>query len=166
MRLLLDDAPTILSLTARRPQLIISIDEKAHGVREIPGEQGAFEIEIDGTLHRGWRYASGDEVFVRFAGRTFHVLLPRALADSAGVDAREDEIHADMPGILVAVHCAPGQDVRAGDKLVTLESMKLQLTLVAPRDGVVAQVHLPVESVFERGALLVSLQQIHVQSVP
>ena len=160
MRLLLDDAPVTLSLTARRPQLAVSVDEKTHEVREIAGMQGAFEIEIDGSLHRGWRYANGDDVFVRFAGRTFHVLLPRALAGVADVNSREDEIHADMPGVLVAVHCAPGQKVHTGDKLVTIESMKLQLTVVAPRDGVVVEVHLPVESVFERGALLVSLQKL------
>jgi biotin carboxyl carrier protein len=38
-----------------------------------------------------------------------------------------------MPGVVVAVQCESGQAVKTGDKLLTLESMKLQMTIVALR---------------------------------
>jgi biotin carboxyl carrier protein len=68
-----------------------------------------------------------------------------------------DEIRASMPGVVVAVQCESGQAVKTGDKLLTLESMKLQMTIVALRDATVQQVHVTPAAVFERGALLVSL---------
>jgi biotin carboxyl carrier protein len=46
--------------------------------------------------------------------------------------------------------------VAAGDPLVTIESMKLQATLVASREAVVERVHVGLEAAFERGVVLIS----------
>ncbi|NKI96940.1 acetyl-CoA carboxylase biotin carboxylase subunit [Rhizobacter sp. SG703] len=45
-----------------------------------------------------------------------------------------------MPGLLVDVAVAPGQQVRAGERLATIEAMKMENILVATQDGVVAEV--------------------------
>ncbi len=45
-----------------------------------------------------------------------------------------------MPGLLVGLFAEPGQKVSAGDKLAVIEAMKMENTLVAARDGVVAEV--------------------------
>jgi propionyl-CoA carboxylase alpha chain len=44
-----------------------------------------------------------------------------------------------MPGLLVEVAVKPGQEVKAGERLVVIEAMKMQNTLVAERDGTVAE---------------------------
>ena len=44
-----------------------------------------------------------------------------------------------MPGLLVEVAVKPGQDVKAGERLVVIEAMKMQNTLIAERDGTVAE---------------------------
>ncbi|HNH35808.1 MAG TPA: acetyl-CoA carboxylase biotin carboxyl carrier protein subunit [Rhodocyclaceae bacterium] len=46
-----------------------------------------------------------------------------------------------MNGRVVAVHVAPGQTVAKGAPLLVIESMKMEHTLTAPRDGVVGEVH-------------------------
>jgi biotin carboxyl carrier protein len=117
------------------------------------GEQ--FSIMVDGVAYRGWRCSAGDDLQVRLNGRTYTVHFVRRLHLAAGAEGQE-EIRASMPGVVVAVHAAAGQGVASGDKLLTLESMKLQMTIVASHPGVVAQVHVQPEAVFERGALLVS----------
>ena len=61
-----------------------------------------------------------------------------------------------MPGTVISHHSEVGAEVKAGDRLITIESMKLQVSLVAPRDGVIEKFHVPAETAFERGALLVS----------
>ncbi|KQU81695.1 MULTISPECIES: acetyl-CoA carboxylase biotin carboxylase subunit [unclassified Rhizobacter] len=45
-----------------------------------------------------------------------------------------------MPGLLVDVAVAPGQQVRAGERLATIEAMKMENILVASQDAVVAEV--------------------------
>ena len=62
-----------------------------------------------------------------------------------------------MPGTLVAHHVEIGAEVALGARLVTIESMKLQVTIAAPRAGVVARLHVAEGATFERGAVLVSL---------
>ena len=42
-----------------------------------------------------------------------------------------------MPGIIIATPVAEGDAVSKGDKVVILESMKMENELKAPRDGVV-----------------------------
>jgi len=69
-------------------------------------------------------------------------------------------VRAQMPGIVVAVHCAAGQRVQAGDKLLTMESMKLQVTLTASGAAVVERVHVAPEVTFARDALLVTLAAV------
>lgn len=59
----------------------------------------------------------------------------------AGADAEQeggDTIVAPMPGLVQAVLTEVGGDVAKGDALLVLEAMKMEHTLTAPRDGVVA----------------------------
>jgi biotin carboxyl carrier protein len=49
-------------------------------------------------------------------------------------------IRSPMPGLIVATPAAEGQHVHKGDKVVILESMKMENELRAPRDGVVKRV--------------------------
>ena len=103
----------------------------------LPGGAERSRFAIDGHTYRGWRYAAGPEVHVRLDGRTYVVALPQFGGGAGGSGAHENEIHADMPGTVVSVHCAVGDEVTSGQKLVTIESMKLQISMVAPRDGTV-----------------------------
>jgi biotin carboxyl carrier protein len=63
-----------------------------------------------------------------------------------------------MPGTVVEVTVAVGDEVSQGQRLVVIESMKMQSELVAERDGVVASVFRAVGDTFDRGAPLVSLE--------
>jgi biotin carboxyl carrier protein len=56
--------------------------------------------------------------------------------------------------------------VKAGDKLITIESMKLQVGLVAPRDGTIEKIHVPAETAFDRGATLISFVALAAPDAP
>ena len=68
-----------------------------------------------------------------------------------------------MPGLVREVNCAPGQMVQAGDRLAVLEAMKMEHALLAPRDGVVAEVLVSAGDQVEAGAALVRLEDEQVQ---
>lgn len=156
-QMLLNEQDITLEIVARRPALRVKNGDLVRSIAESSGQDGSFEILVDGHAYAGWRCTVGEEVHVRLGGKTFIIGLPQAQLRAHVHSKGDDEIHADMPGTMIVIHAEPGQDVKAGDKLVTIESMKLQVTLVAPRDGIIETMHVPAETAFERGALLVSL---------
>jgi 3-methylcrotonyl-CoA carboxylase alpha subunit len=109
---------------------------------------------IDGVRITGHRHDAGDRVFVRIAGRTFVVLRAQRAAGAA----RKGELRADMPGRVVRHHARPGQRVAAGDPLVTVESMKLQVVIAADRDAIVAALPVAEHAAFDRGDVLAHLE--------
>jgi acetyl/propionyl-CoA carboxylase alpha subunit len=145
-----------LDILHRRPQLRIKIDDAVHNVVEVSRDGAEFEVVIDGTVYHGWRSRVGNEVWVRLGGRNFVVRKSESNRQEAA-DASARLVRAQMPGIVVAVHCEAGQSVRAGDKLLTMESMKLQVTLTASSAAVVEQIHVAPEVTFARDALLITL---------
>lgn len=146
-----------LDILHRRPQLRIKIDDAVHTVEEAARGSGEFELVLDGAVHRGWRCRVGNEVWVRLGGRNFVVRKSESDADEAADSSTRSLVRAQMPGIVVAVHCEIGQCVQAGDRLLTMESMKLQVTLTASHAAVVEQIHVTPEVTFARDALLITL---------
>jgi 3-methylcrotonyl-CoA carboxylase alpha subunit len=63
-----------------------------------------------------------------------------------------------MPGLVKAVFVTTGQAVAAGDRLAVLEAMKMEHTLTAARDGVVAEVLTTPGAQVEAGAALIRLE--------
>jgi geranyl-CoA carboxylase alpha subunit len=128
-----------------------------------PGAGGACAVAVGGTTHhvvsdgRGgpdpWITLDGasQRVCVAVDGRTTwfqldgrpHQLQDRTLeplrrAGAAGSDGR---ITASMNGRVVAVLAEPGQPVRRGQAVCTLEAMKMEHMHAAPCDGTLAAVH-------------------------
>jgi biotin carboxyl carrier protein len=66
-------------------------------------------------------------------------------------------VRAPMPGLVVRIEVAEGQQVDAGAGLVVVEAMKMENELRAPRSGMVQTVHVAVGQAVEKGASLVTL---------
>ncbi|MBU6366822.1 MAG: acetyl-CoA carboxylase biotin carboxyl carrier protein subunit [Gemmatimonadetes bacterium] len=62
-----------------------------------------------------------------------------------------------MPGLVVRVLAAPGDQVAAGAPLLVMEAMKMENELRAPAAGVVRAVHAAPGQAVEKGAVLVEL---------
>ena len=63
-----------------------------------------------------------------------------------------------MPGRIIRVNVAVGDGVQRGQALLVLESMKMENTIAAPRDGVISQVHVAGEDSVQHGQSLVELE--------
>jgi biotin carboxyl carrier protein len=66
-------------------------------------------------------------------------------------------LSAPMPGTVVDVAVSVGQQVRAGDVLLTLEAMKMELPIRAPKDGTVSAVRCAPGELVQPGPLLVEI---------
>ena len=71
---------------------------------------------------------------------------------------KDDRVRAPMPGRVVVVRVREGDKVVAGQELVVVEAMKMELALKAPRDGIVAGVRAAAGDFVEAEAVLVSLE--------
>lgn len=68
------------------------------------------------------------------------------------------EITAPMPGLIVGVAVAPGQEVRQGDSVLTLEAMKMENVIKSPVDGVVEAIHAQAGDSVDKNQRLVSFR--------
>jgi 3-methylcrotonyl-CoA carboxylase alpha subunit len=103
-----------------------------------------FQVAIDGdrvVVHDGERR------------RTFEHTPPFAFEKSE--DAGADNLRAPMPGRIVLVKTAPGAQVKAGQELLVIEAMKMELSLKAPQDAVVASLHANAGEFVEADTVLV-----------
>jgi pyruvate carboxylase len=68
------------------------------------------------------------------------------------------EVGAPIPGVITGLHATVGGKVVKGDKLITIEAMKMQTTIYAPEDGIVAEVLVKVGDSIEGQDLLMKLR--------
>ena len=111
---------------------------------------------FDGARAFDWTHLGAEITVFSGGGQVFTVVDP--LDRNTGAGAGGNLIEAPMPGLVKAVFVTPGQEVAAGDRLAILEAMKMEHSLLAARDGVVAEVLAAEGSQVEAGAALVRLE--------
>ena len=63
-----------------------------------------------------------------------------------------------MPGKIIAVNVGIGDTVSKGDKLIVMEAMKMEMSLEAPRDGIIETLGCAPDDLVTDGATLLSLE--------
>jgi acetyl/propionyl-CoA carboxylase alpha subunit len=124
------------------------------------GADGHAWLTVDGETVEVLIATRGDDVFVHVDGEAYHLTYEHPLARLAhqAHGGAEDMIRAPMPGSLVSISVKAGDAVTKGQVLLVMESMKMETTIHAPRDGVVAAVHFGQGQTFDRDALLLTLE--------
>lgn len=116
------------------------------------GEEASLEIESGKALVVRLT-AIGDvrddgqvQLFFELNGQPRVITVPNRAAASTVKTRRKaetgnaDHISAPMPGAVSAICVVKDQEVKAGDVLLTLEAMKMETMLHAPRNGVIAEI--------------------------
>jgi biotin carboxyl carrier protein len=67
------------------------------------------------------------------------------------------EVLSPLPGLVATVHVKSGERVAAGDPVVTLQSMKMEIPVPAESDGTVAEVLVNEGDEIDTGAVLARL---------
>jgi len=152
-----------------RSDWVVVMDKAQYPVSVTPAEHG-HDVLLDDTTYEvrsDWEFGqplfsgtiNGQEIHVQVERtnqtlRLLHagsesqvkVVTPRAakLLAHMPVKAPPDMskfLLSPMPGLLVSVAVKPGDEVKAGEELAVLEAMKMENTLRAERDGVVATIN-------------------------
>ena len=135
-----------------------------------PGDEIAVDIErgkrlIVKYLAVGQPYPDGSRtVFFELNGQPREVsVIDRSLDVDIKAAVKADpadpsHVAASMPGMVITVAAAEGEKVKAGQKLMVLEAMKMETTINAPVDGTVKAIHTPPGTQVAAGDLLAVIQ--------
>ncbi|MGA9422288.1 MAG: biotin/lipoyl-containing protein, partial [Rhodanobacteraceae bacterium] len=119
---------------------------------------GVFNARFDGSAHRFVAHVDAERIFVHDgAGRHRFDHAP-AFAYSVAEAGGGDRVLAPMPGRIVLVKVAVGDEVAEKQDLLVMEAMKMELTLRAPRAGIIEAVQAAVDDFVEADATLVRLE--------
>jgi geranyl-CoA carboxylase alpha subunit len=139
----------------------LSVQELGAGrvrVRSDGGGETASTVQVlrGGHLRIALDGVAGDVHVVRVGAQRWHVQVSGGTAGHAseawiddlshtattagGVGAQVLDLRAPFNGKLLGIHVQPGQTVTKGETLLVIESMKLEHSVAAPRDAVVAEV--------------------------
>ncbi|HET6783800.1 MAG TPA: acetyl/propionyl/methylcrotonyl-CoA carboxylase subunit alpha [Pseudoxanthomonas sp.] len=145
------------------------------------GANGQYSIETDdGAIHTvdGARLHAGElslrlqsqarRFLVRIDSRkvTVHdgekrldlALVSAYRPKNASVSGNDGRIVAPMPGRVVMVKAKPGETVAAGQELLVIEAMKMELAIKSPRAGVMAELRATAGDFVEADAVLATLE--------
>ncbi|WP_209504458.1 MULTISPECIES: acetyl/propionyl/methylcrotonyl-CoA carboxylase subunit alpha [unclassified Ruegeria] len=178
-------AMTALDLVDVTPDTGFSLWAPLHRAVQLSdqGEILDLDVQVDGPDRQLWQLGEHRVVAERISGRwaLSGAPMPRVAASGTTVTVFTDYGHsfdvidpldrdasatgdtnvieAPMPGLVKAVFATAGQTVQEGDRLAILEAMKMEHSLLAARDGVVAEVLVEDGAQVEAGAALVRLEE-------
>ncbi|WP_394559355.1 urea carboxylase [Aquipseudomonas alcaligenes] len=123
------------------------LSEEAAGIDAFRSQQrAAFDAERQRWIASGQAHFESEEAVAD-------------LGDDAPLAAGQHSIDSHIAGNLWQVQVEEGNTVKAGDVLVILESMKMEIPLTAPRDGVVREVRVQPGSPVRAGQRVVVLEE-------
>ena len=119
----------------------------------------SYTITVNGTAYEVTVEETGSVSAPRAAPvaapKAAPAAAPKAAAPAAGAGAVK--VSASVPGKVLKVVASVGQAVKAGDNIIILESMKMEIPEVAPQDGTVASIDTSEGASVENGDTLATM---------
>jgi 3-methylcrotonyl-CoA carboxylase alpha subunit len=120
------------------------------------GSDGVILANLGGMRLKVTVVRHGGEIVIVGPVSSHRLTLHDPLAALEEDDGHGGRLTAPMPGKIVAVLVAGGAAVVKGTPLVIMEAMKMEHTIAAPRDGVLAEIYYTVGDLVNEGAELIS----------
>lgn len=115
-------------------------------------------VEVCFSLDATRDASAQDDVLIAQQGQVWRLSRWRIDGVASGGTA-DGAILSPMPGRIIAVDVTAGQSVAKGQKLLTLEAMKMEHSLVAPFAGVVAELNAEEAGQVSEGTLLILIEK-------
>ncbi len=123
-----------------------------------PAGAGDLVVRLDGRRLRASVVAAADRCHVFLAGRTWVLSRVDTLHAGAEDEAGDHGLRAPMPGKVITLCAAPGTQVEKGTPLLVMEAMKMEHTILAPRQGVIKGFRFGAGEQVSEGAELVDFE--------
>ena len=116
----------------------------------------SYTITVNGTAYEVTVEETGSVSAPAAAAAPKAGPAPQA-APKAAAGAGSVKVAASVPGKVLKIAATVGQAVKAGDNIVILESMKMEIPVVAPQDGTVASIDVAEGASVENGDTLATM---------
>ncbi len=133
-----------------------SNDYQVH-IAEISGDD--ILLELNGIQERFTVVRNGNDYFIQHAQNGTVNLTRKERFPIKEAEKVKGGYISPMPGKVIKVLVEPGQEVKSGDGLLVLLSMKMENTICADEDGTVEDVYVNVEEDLEAGKLLLKMKE-------
>ena len=115
----------------------------------------AYEVTVEENGNAAAPVAAAAPKAAAPAPKAAPAAAPKAAAPVAG--AGSVKVSAAVPGKVVKIVASVGQSVKAGDSVVIVESMKMEIPVVAPQDGTIASIDVAEGAAVENGDTLATM---------
>ena len=154
--------------------------EEDNGSIVLKGADGEHRIVLD-HFKRSIRSAKVDNKKLTFGwrrnGGKYEIQIEGIPYEITVTDSRYEHLHklpeksakpnngtcsvtAPIPGLITAIKVKPGDKVKKDQSLVTLDAMKLQNDIFAPRDGKIAEINVKINDTVDKGTVLIVLERV------
>ena len=139
---------------------ITFVDDSGERVREVEvtrPERAVLGMMLDGRSVEAGVVPLEDAflVDVRGASAEIEVVDPRRRALAMAQGGGSQSLKTQMPGRIVRLLAAEGEEVSKGQPIVVVEAMKMENELKAPADGTIARIHVAAGDLVEARTVLV-----------
>ena len=117
----------------------------------------SYTITVNGTAYEVTVEETGSVSAPAAAPKAAPKVAPAAAPKAAAPAAGAVKVTASVPGKVVKVAASVGQAVKAGDSVIILESMKMEIPVVAPQDGTIASIDVAEGASVENGDTLATM---------
>jgi len=135
------------------------IDREKSAIEALSVGEDYVDALTEGVRHRFHIRQHGDDYYVRSSLGQRHVMrLPRF--PEKATSEKHQSANSPMPGQVLRILVAEGQQVKPGDALIVLEAMKMEQTIKATIQGVVRAVLVQPAQVVAPGEMLVEIEAV------
>jgi 3-methylcrotonyl-CoA carboxylase alpha subunit len=136
----------------------LSIGEREFAFATSPGNDGGFDLTIDGMKSAVVAVIEGHELYLRTRNGRFDLHWVDPFGGETEEQVGEDKIVAPLPGTVVALLAEVGATLEKGAAILTLEVMKMEQTLRAPFAGVLKAIKCKVGDIVQEGVELAEIE--------
>jgi 3-methylcrotonyl-CoA carboxylase alpha subunit len=156
-----DEQHNITVIPTNAHELTLKLNDEAISLRVKLSDQ-RLSIDDGKHLQQAWVEWFNNQLFLytekgpiiveRFAGQNLF----------SHHHSTDNQLTAPMPGTIVAILKNKGDNIKAGERLMVLEAMKMEHTIHAPYDGLLVDIFYAIGAQVNEGAELVALQATKV----
>ncbi len=166
----------MLELTVNDKNIFSVTEEEGHLV--LNGTPASWDASVQpnglvSVLYNGKSYTAiiektdrnAKEITLRVNGQLYKTSIKEPidqLLSNMGIDLKAmqkaEPVKAPMPGMVLKILVAPGQQINKGDGLVILEAMKMENILKASTSATVKAIRVSERMAVDKGAILIELE--------
>jgi biotin carboxyl carrier protein len=160
---IVDGVPRKIAVEKKDGTFLVRDAEMAFAVDIVVLSDSEMMLCVDGRTTTAYLARDGKRKIIFVEGRTVVVLEPGAAAEAfhkADEKALDGglRIRAPMPGKVIKVQVAEGEDVRKHQTLAIVEAMKMENEITSEIDGRVKKVHVVAGDLVDSDKMLIELE--------